>query len=323
MIPTSRKILAIMPWNNCNFKCKHCANNSSPKTQQRLSISTVFDLISQAASIYDDDWCCSITGGEPLFFFDELLAICEHVKKHNGYTTLMSNGYWGKTKSQALSTAKELAAQNVLGVGFSFDIFHKEFVKKEWIGNALEACHSLGIETKIKCAASKDYRLTDAVRDLQDLSPWHTNFQEFPITPTGRAKANLPSEQFLYLEKLPKGKCKSTELVIGSDNNSYACCNGGGYNFKIGDITKHTYSELLYLHRTNLTLHYITKFPIARCISHLEREEQSDIINQAYVDECDLCDRIFSSQRNREIIQEHMESKLLSHENRFTLKASC
>ena len=122
-----------MPWNACNFNCKHCANESHANSSEFLSDDLIDQVIFQASEVFGKDWCLSISGGEPFLYFDKLMSLCKKTQERNGYVTLMTNCFWAKNKSDTEKIVFELSQNGVAGIGISFDNFHAEFVNKEWM----------------------------------------------------------------------------------------------------------------------------------------------------------------------------------------------
>ena len=143
---------------NCNSKCLHCYNSRLLEKQQKfvLSKNQIDRIVEQL--VINQVPSVTLTGGEPLLYFDELKYILSKLRKHNITCRLNSNlTLMTKEKAHIL---KELGIHSVLTSCISYDENTHDFVtqnpgshKKFIIG--IKHCIAEGIKTTINMVVSK------------------------------------------------------------------------------------------------------------------------------------------------------------------------
>ncbi len=324
LLVKSEKTLSLIPWSKCNAKCRHCGQNSSNQAGDIIRDEHIFQLIKEAGKLYNSNWILSLTGGEPFLKFDKLVEYVCSAKKNKGYTTIMTNCYWGTTIDSAMKKLQILKNNGLKLLGVSYDNFHEEFISLENVKNVIKAAQSLLLPVMVKVVASRDYRLSVFVLGIQNINPWFVNFIEMPLIKEGRA-LSLPSDLFIYNDKIPAGKCPGLSMTINSKGQAMICCNGGGAfnSLQVGNIYDFSLEELEYQYFSNpLSMLLINKGPLS-ALDYLDELEKETILKRKYVSECDLCTYIFSNENIGNKIKTSVEDlfiKTVGNQIKFSMK---
>lgn len=321
MYITTENVLSLLPWNTCNARCAHCGPESGPKDKTRIKHEHNLFLIEEAGKLYDNDWCLTLSGGEVFLFYDRLLEYVKHTKKHGGYTTLITNCYWAKTEEKAIELLTPLKEADLKVLGISLGHFHKEYIKPEYVRNAIKAAKKLNLACRVRSVASKSGRLSDVLKSIEDANPWFMSVMEMPLVPHGRA-ASLPKEEFFYMEELPSGLCPAASMTFNPNGKAMVCCNGGGdlAPLQIGDIYEDSLADLEYQFISDPTLNLLRNKGPKECLKYLTIEEVENVKNEKYVNECHLCISLFKGKKGKELknkIEADFTSTMLSFSELF------
>jgi Fe-coproporphyrin III synthase len=118
--PARTAILQIHPSLRCNLSCAHCYSSSGPMARLELDVTTICNVISDAAAM--GYRVLSISGGEPLMY-GGLDQVLNHARSLDMVTTVTTNGFF--TAQARLDTLSKL----VHGLAISLDgppAFHNE-----------------------------------------------------------------------------------------------------------------------------------------------------------------------------------------------------
>ncbi len=324
MFIETEKVLSLLPWNTCNARCAHCGPESGPKDKTHIKHEHNLFLIEEAGKLYGKDWCLTLSGGEIFLFYDKLLEYVKYAKKHGGYTTLITNCFWANTKEKALDLLKPLVDNDLKVLGISLGHFHTEFIKPEYVRNAIKAAKELKLTCRVRSVASKSGRLSDVLKSIEDANPWFMTVMEMPLVPHGRA-ANLPKEEFFYMDKLPSGVCPAASMTFNPKGKAMMCCNGGGdlETLQVGDIYENSLEELEYQFVSDPTLNLLRNKGPKECLKYLSKKEVEKFKNEKYVNECHLCIELFKGKRGKElkqIIENDFMSSMTEFSNMLTHK---
>lgn len=117
---------------HCNIECRHCYNSSGPNAKaHRIPLDAMLRIIGEmpAAGIR----ALNITGGEPFLYLDDVVAMIRAARSAGvRKITIYTNGFWGRTASQASAVLDRLADA---GFGAPADhirvsggLYHEEFI---------------------------------------------------------------------------------------------------------------------------------------------------------------------------------------------------
>ncbi|MCA9248990.1 MAG: 4Fe-4S cluster-binding domain-containing protein [Planctomycetales bacterium] len=309
---TSERCLSILLWNTCNAQCAHCGPLSAPSDKTRNSRELISRLIQEAESLYGPGWTLSLSGGEPFLHFEELTSIIREARSHNGYTTMISNAYWARDFECARQSLLPLVQNGLKILSISADSYHDPYISFDRVVNALRAGESLGLRMTVRCVGSATSSASEIMNRLRTAGVFYVHVMEMPLVREGRG-ALRPDNEYLLLEHLPEGRCPSASLTIDASSNAMVCCNGGGSDksLQLGSAVTRTLSDLEYSFASDPVINFLKKSGPAAAIDFLDEQEQSEIRSDRYVNECDLCMKIFNGARGC-LVRRQIESRFLS-----------
>ncbi len=310
----AENVLSLLPWNTCSARCAHCGPESGPKDKSHIKHEHNLFLIEEAGKLYSKDWCLTLSGGEIFLFYDKLLKYVKHAKKHGGYTTLITNCYWARIEEKALELLKPLVENNLKVLGISLSHFHAEYIKPEYVRNAIKAAKKLKLTCRVRSVASKSGRLSDVLKSIEDANPWFMTVMEMPLVPHGRA-ANLPKDEF------PSGVCPAASMTFNPKGKAMMCCNGGGdlEPLQVGDIYENSLAELEYQFASDPTLNLLRNKGPKECLKYLSKKDAEKVMQEKYINECHLCIELFKGKKGKEL-KNIIESDFINSMSDFSKK---
>lgn len=214
-----RKLLALAYTYKCNFKCKHCLNESGPSHSKRIGLSMAKKIARYAIKNHYET--ISITGGESLIFESEILKLLKYIKKNSNLsTTIFTNAYWAINFESTYKRLLKLKEAGLNEINVSWDIFHSQYVKISNVFNLLEASNKLGIKFNLS-TLNIDKNNKDVKKLFHEASRARTS----QIIKSGRAK-KLPSKYFnSFAIKQIQMNCPYVgNILIGPNCDVFACC---------------------------------------------------------------------------------------------------
>jgi Fe-coproporphyrin III synthase len=190
--PARRAILQIHPSLRCNLSCSHCYSSSNPMARTELDVTTVCEVISDAATMGYQ--VISVSGGEPLLYggLDEVLA---HARSLGLRTTVTTNGFFtGHDRFGRFSKLVDVLAISLDGP----PQIHNEIRGSAYAFERLEA----GLENVRQAGIQFGFIHTLTQRNWQHLL-WVAEFaaengarllQIHPLELTGRAARQMAGE---------------------------------------------------------------------------------------------------------------------------------
>jgi hypothetical protein len=138
------EVLHVRATYKCNVKCRHCHNDSGTEKELALSLAQLQPLIDNAKALGLNR--VTLEGGE-IFLFPALLkSIIQQVKQHNLKVSIVTNGFWGKSKKAAINAIRYLKEANWIpgkdDLYISAGEFHQEWIPTETVKTAVETYFS-------------------------------------------------------------------------------------------------------------------------------------------------------------------------------------
>ncbi len=150
----------------CTASCAMCCFESTPSAEEHLDVERIKSYIDEAGGI-EEITTISFTGGEPFIEYDLLLELISYASKNNKSSSCISNGFWATSYDKAYSMLKRLKEAGLNRINFSHDKFHREYVKTEYVKNALMAAKNLGLRTSLGIIRTKDEDVGEIINDLE------------------------------------------------------------------------------------------------------------------------------------------------------------
>lgn len=285
----------------CPSKCKHCSYRAGP---ERTGFMSLRDAERWLTELLNTQPLKSFTvhGGEPFLYFEVLKGIFRKVKELGVQERwVITNGYWAKDFKIAKEYLNELKEAGLLGITFSVDAFHQEYIPLETVRTGIEAAVQIGFEKVavdsyfLGCEDSDneyDISTENAISGLKGLSD--VQFSRFKATFEGRA-AELIADDTEIENKVPTGKCqfpfwlggdlKNPEGIEIDFEGNVTLCPG----ISIGNAKSESSVDILkgYDYRNHPIIKILAEEgPIG--LMDLAREKGYER-EQKYINECHLC----------------------------------
>jgi hypothetical protein len=166
------------------------------------------------------------TGGEPLLFEAEIIALSELLRSKGLSFTIATAAHWADDRCHASELLTQLAANGLTRINISYDPSHSKFVSRNSVLNAAGCSVDLGIETHVVGTFySPDLSLESALPELVGIA----NLQSKLVAKVGRA-SRKPIDRHRYrleVEALDQLACYRHiyhDVVVFWDGNVYPCC---------------------------------------------------------------------------------------------------
>ena len=183
----------------CNFKCKHCGNNSKMKKKTDLTEEEIYIILDQMIEM--NILKLNFTGGEPTTN-NNLIKYIKHVKGRIPRITMTSNGSLiTKEKAKELKQAGlNMAKISIDGLSSFHNYFRKHENAYEKAIEAIKNLKECGIEVRVQSTLTKDNRenLLQLMWVLSRLGVSHQTI--VPVCPIGRAEKEMMLTSAEYKE---------------------------------------------------------------------------------------------------------------------------
>lgn len=283
--------LGLMYTNKCNCKCDICGLNCTPLNSEKMELDEAKYYIDEA--IKNNISVLGFTGGEPLIYIHDIEKLIRYaVEKGIKRTTLTTNGYWAENMNITYNTLEKLKECGLDHIKVSCDRFHNTSVPIENIKNVLRASEEIGIRITLGCVVTKDEKETyEILRQLKNYIFGHS-ITLYGCQYVGRCKDKIEKDD-LY-KKVTVNRCPECgTLIVTPNGNVYPC---GAINLiesnitcgnlkrkKMNQIIEEIYSDKDFMHIFN------------KGICDYYEYVQEKFPGYIFVDECEVCSKIFTS----------------------------
>jgi len=246
----------------CNAQCRHCgAWPSQDKSKLQSRLKTASDFTADEIDTYIEEIkktpeieAVGLTGGEVFIVKPLLKKAVDRLREIDTPYTIVTNAFWAKTADRAKGVLKDFT--DCIGIGFSTDSFHDEFIPVGNVVNATKAAESLNIPYLV--------RATMKVGDTEEnLKQWLENaglpdikvIQFAPVMYIGEATEKMDPNEFP--DKNPAVACLSLRTpFIMPGGDVYACCGEaanieGEHPLYLGNLNETSLTTLIKKYDTN------------------------------------------------------------------------
>jgi hypothetical protein len=271
------------------------------------------------------------TGGEPTLYLNDVIQVLEHIKKDGVTSRVVTNAYWGKTEKLARSVLQRLKDASLYEFNFSVDDFHQEHIPYENIKLATELALEYGFPVLL---AHKTYPgskskletfeklLGRKIPIFEDLSPTEKDehklcFSTGATIPVGRGAESIDVNDWVssdHTEHQWKGPCEEVlrNITIQSDGSVSPCCglvDRGLGVFYFGTIHQEPLPELLRKANSSTLYNWLALEGPEGLKIAIESESPEEKFLGRYLQNCQLCQEIFSSKEKMETLLGCMPAK--------------
>jgi len=189
----------------CPASCRHCGTDAGPWRKGRLPFEVIEKILKNLSNYNIDN--LSISGGEPLAFYDDMIIIADMAQNYHITLTIFSNAFWARNYEVAHKYLSLLKKKGLVSLMLSSDEFHQKFINLDNIVIAANTAKELNIDCKIAVPSSakgwSSFRTLGYLEMKTD-----TLLYTHPIHPIGRA-LELDDSYFQW----KKLELKGCELV--------------------------------------------------------------------------------------------------------------
>jgi len=212
--------MLLMYTDKCTANCSHCAAESSPNHNSKMSVGEAKRYIKIAAS--KGFKCILWTGGEIFIYYDEILELTEYGSSLGLVFTIDTNAYWATSKEIAYEKLQRLQKAGVIHIGVSCDAFHLKYIPIDRVANAIKASQDLNLSTIVSFTYSGNKKEDNKI--LSTLKDYEVPFEVSEVAKVGFAK-NLPDEVFGRIDISEIGSCGELGPLVRPDGSIIGCCN--------------------------------------------------------------------------------------------------
>lgn len=217
------QVIGVMYTRTCPMACGHCITESSPRAKGYMRPEQVLRYL---PAIRRFTRHLSFTGGEPLLFHRDIVALTPAAREIGLEVSVVTAGGWVKNAAMARERVRELAAAGITQMAISWDPYHEVFAPRETALMLAEAACDAGIAVDVRAALPADRPAEDYQAPFRHL-PVRLDFSW--LAKLGRAQS-LPDGHFHWSDTPPKGVCTTVlRPVIEPDGMVYACCGPGHF----------------------------------------------------------------------------------------------
>lgn len=246
----------------CTICCRHCMVSAGPHRKEEVDLDEAIGWVHQIG-VYANGHTKSIgfTGGEPLCTWDKLLILA-HTARQLGITyTVMTNGFWAKSKQKARVLLAQLQPSDV---SISTDVYHAEYIPIENVARVFEACQDLHIRCDITLAYDPNVleQTRSLVQQILSFAP-RESIRTSRVFPSGRGESQDDFCDGSAMDKPPCGiPCLFATVPYILPNGDIIACAGPIINLPrennplfLGSLREKSLAEIFYESQRNPILH--------------------------------------------------------------------
>jgi MoaA/NifB/PqqE/SkfB family radical SAM enzyme len=279
--------------------------------KEKMAVTDAFNYIDQIARIPTFKRV-ALTGGEPLLYLDDILLILSKAKEHGFLTSVISNGFWGVSKEDALKVLNRLISAGLSYCNISCDVFHQEYVPVERVENCLAALKELDFPATLaftQMPGFEDIRKYLKFEEYERLSIYSG-----PIVPVNRG-SNIPTPHLnnIMLTAEEMGQCAYQKtLTIDPFGKIYPCCAVGGETdyITLGNTRKMNIAEAISEANSRIFLRIIEKQGFGELLKAIKKYDNDFSLEERFITVCHLCNYLSNDAK----IVKRMDSALQKYE---------
>lgn len=129
---------------DCTSRCAHCCLSAGEISRgERLLAADMKGYIKDAHDIGIDN--VGFTGGEPTLYLDDLCDAMSFAASLGMFVDVRTNAFWAETEDKASDMITRMQEYGMRQIGFSYDVYHAEYICLEYIVRAVKIVEQLGI----------------------------------------------------------------------------------------------------------------------------------------------------------------------------------
>lgn len=309
----------------CTIKCDFCAPGCGPNTRAALTEEQMITIYSKLDRIKEVPLVV-FTGGEPLIYSKIIANVIRFIRRNSrSAIRIVTNAFWAINYKRCKELLVLLKEAGLSEINYSVDDFHQEHIPLSAIKNAVDCALELRIPILL---AHKRYPNSKSDRKfyedsfglkIPDLSGLkgdeilHTPivFSSGYTLPIGRGSDRIDQTKWFSDEDISRGSWKGpcTEVLksisISANGFLSPCCGLVDRNlsvFYVANVFDYDLIDILeYANKTTLYNWLSLEGPSSLMEFIQKKNPKIKFINR-YVQNCQLCQEIFSDNEKSEII---------------------
>jgi MoaA/NifB/PqqE/SkfB family radical SAM enzyme len=256
---------------------------------------------------------CQVGGGEATIFWGEMLEILRHAKKSGFSNSIVTNGWWGKSSAVARQKLSELKQAGVESIELSVDAMHQEFISSRPVSYMIKAAKEYDVQVTLRVCTTKSKRVDAVLSRLSGEDQGGVNVSMSRVSPVGRAKEAIPSDDIFFEEGLPLGSCSAfLNLTVGPNGDVFPCCAGSEIcaSLKLGNAFEQSLSEVMKALRGNIFVRTLVHAGPAYFAILLGEAGLNDRLPSRYSNICHLCTEICSDAELSAAVQQKLNKRI-------------
>lgn len=285
--------VAVMITRRCNMTCAHCSVESGPKTGADPSEADLVDWIRQSAAA--NVRAIRLTGGEPMLRAPLVLRLLRECRRLQLDTSLVTNGFWGRTAPQARRHVRALRRAGLDSLTVSYDRYHADFHGPDPLLHISAAAEAEQLPMFVTVVRGAD---EDGLNALVQrfAGSRHARLRLYDLQPVGRAQALPEASHRADVE----GFCTACSFPAITDDGRMIACNGPAYFERagsplvVGSVGETPIAALFDRHRAHPILDTIRTYGPAGLAAELRQmpEFAAFPFRPHYGGICELCHQI-------------------------------
>jgi MoaA/NifB/PqqE/SkfB family radical SAM enzyme len=298
----------------CNARCNHCYTSCGPdRSAERMPLERLKRVVSEAAALPNLAKRCHVGGGEATIFWGEMLEILRHAKNNGFSNSIVTNGWWGKSSTIAHQKLSELKHAGVENIELSVDAMHQEFLPSKPVSYVIKAAKEYDVRVSLRVCTTKSKRADAVLSQLSGEDQGGVNVAMSRVSPIGRAKEAIPSDDIFFDEEIPLGSCNAfLNLTVGPNGDIFPCCAGSEIcaSLKLGNAFEQSLSEVMTALRGNVFVRTLVHAGPAYFAMMLNKAGLNDRLPSRYSNICQLCTEICSDAVLSAAVQQELSKKI-------------
>jgi MoaA/NifB/PqqE/SkfB family radical SAM enzyme len=301
----------------CPISCPMCFFACGPDRQEVMSQDLALKTLDEINMLKINT--IGIAGGEPFLQVDLMRELIKKAASYRMRIIAVTNAHWGISKDEAVIKLSEFRKLGLNWIQISLDDHHQRFIPFERVANVIKAAIELNFED-IKVMGSSQgnsEKMKYQLFWLKEVLGVCLDKIDLIDRPRVSHKYFEDSEQKIYsvqdLEKTEKNKIKEgldlhiqqenecfTELMVDLNGDIYPCCN----NFigRIGNVSENNLQNILKNMCSNNYFDILKRDGPFKFTRYLDRTLNTDFSKRQYGSRCEVCARIFQTDRFRDLL---------------------
>ena len=322
------KKLAFSVTYDCPISCKYCVTRSGLNNGPSLDAKFMKEVISRI--IEQTDLCSVIfTGGEALLKLADVEETIRFAHSKGIWTRIVSNAFWAKNSATAERLLLRLKEAGLGEINVSCDDLHQEHIPLTNIYNAFWGAKHVGLPILIAHKKVVNAKITPEYLseflgvELEEIKQGEvcqneSNYYSSSLTvPIGNGVDKLNEEEYIIYPESPcawTGPCAGVleGLVISPTKELHICCGMMEQSvpeLSIGAWDSNRIAEIIYNANTDLIANWLALEGPYGLMRFIQEKAPSVEFKDRYVNNCHLCNDIFTRQDTRAVLAKYADEK--------------